>query len=67
MFTPKTAPIQFGQERLLTTDEVGQLLKVPSKTIRQWVYLKRIPNIKLNGHVRFRGQDVENWIRQGSR
>ena len=52
---------------LLTTEEIATLLKVPPKTIRQWVYLGRIPNIKMNGLVRFAMKDIENWLQQSAR
>jgi excisionase family DNA binding protein len=52
---------------LLTTDEVAELLKVSSKTIRQWVYLRRIPNLKMNGLVRFVKKDIEAWLQQSYR
>jgi excisionase family DNA binding protein len=52
---------------LLTTEEIAELLKVPAKTIRQWVYLRRIPNLKMNGLVRFVKKDIETWLQQSSR
>lgn len=52
-------------ERLLTVEEVAEMLKVPTS----WVYektraraLNRIPGIKLGKYWRFRLADVEDWL-----
>ena len=58
---PTVSPI------LMTIEEVSSLLKVPVKTIRQWVYQQKIPNIKLNGHVRFQLHKIDAWIQQSVR
>lgn len=52
---------------LLTSDEVAALLKVSVKTIRQWVYRGEIPNLKINGVVRFDRQVISEWILASSR
>ena len=62
--SPMKTPAQL---ELLTIEEVATELKIPQKTIRQWIYLGRIPNIKLNGHVRFLRSQIDGWIRQSVR
>ena len=50
-------------DRLLTTQEVCELLKV-SKTYIYWLTHKRkIPYIKMQGHLRFRQSDIDEWLR----
>lgn len=54
-------------QSLLTAGEVASVLNVAVKTIRQWVYRRRIPYIKINGAVRFDRQAIDQWIQAGSR
>ena len=53
---------------LLTVEEVAQLLRVP----RSWVYEHArptskpwLPHLKLGKYLRFRREDIDNFIRQG--
>jgi excisionase family DNA binding protein len=52
-------------ETLLTVQEVAALLKVPAS----WVYeharargKKRLPHLKLGKYLRFRTQDILEWL-----
>ena len=57
-----------GIEReLLTVDEVANLLRISVKTLRQWVYRGLVPNLKINGIVRFDRLALDGWIQQSSR
>ena len=54
-----------GLERLLTVEEVAELLRVP----RSWVYERtrqrspnRIPGFRLGKYWRFRESDVLAWL-----
>jgi excisionase family DNA binding protein len=47
---------------LMTVAEVAALLQAKEKTIRQWVYKRKIPSLKLNGLLRFSRDDIEQWI-----
>ena len=38
---------------LITLPELSTLLKIPEKTIRDWVYKKKIPYYKVGYHIRF--------------
>ena len=50
--------------RLLTTQEVCELLKI-SKGYLYWLtHQKKIPHIKMMGHLRFRHSDIDNWLRE---
>ncbi len=49
-------------DRLLTTQEVCELLKV-SKTYIYWLtHQRKIPYIKMQGHLRFRQSDIDEWL-----
>ena len=48
--------------RFLTLDELSVILKIKPKTLRQWVYQGRIPNLKINGLLRFERRDIEAWL-----
>ena len=52
---------------LLTLQDVGSILKIPIKTLRNWVYQKKLPNVKINGHLRFRPTDIESFIKKSIR
>ena len=48
---------------LLTVQEVCELLKV-SRTYIYWLtHQKRIPHIKMQGHLRFRQSAIDDWLR----
>ena len=50
--------------RLLTTQEVCELLKI-SKGYLYWLtHQKKIPHIKMQGHLRFRVSAIDNWLRE---
>ena len=47
---------------LLTLTEVCELLKVSKAYIYSLTHQKRIPHIKMSGHLRFRRSDIDNWL-----
>jgi hypothetical protein len=50
-------------ERLLSTEEVAEVLGRPSRTLRQWRYLGIGPTyLKVGATVRYRTRDVEAWL-----
>ena len=52
---------------LLTVEEVADVLRLKVKTIRKWIYVGRIPFVKLGRSVRISRKTVEDLIRQGTR
>jgi excisionase family DNA binding protein len=48
--------------RLLTCNEVANLLGVKPSTIYQWTHQGYIPHIKLGRVVRFRQDDIAKWL-----
>jgi excisionase family DNA binding protein len=60
----RAGPSSGMTERLLTADQVAQLLQVK----RSWVYAEtragRIPHVPLGRYVRYRLDAIEVWIRE---
>ncbi|MHB8894156.1 MAG: helix-turn-helix domain-containing protein [Candidatus Geothermincolia bacterium] len=52
--------------KLMTTDEVADLLSVKPATIRKWVHLQEIPVVRLGRSVRFDHETIAAWVREKS-
>ncbi|MBI2070964.1 MAG: helix-turn-helix domain-containing protein [Elusimicrobia bacterium] len=51
-------------EKLLTVDEVADLLQVKPRTIYLWVHESYIPTVKLGACVRFHPASIAQWIKK---
>lgn len=49
-------------DRLLTVQEVCELLNVKDTYIYWLTHQKKIPHIKMQGHLRFRRSVIDQWI-----
>ena len=49
-------------DKLLTVQEICELLKVPRTYIYWLTHKKQIPYIKMNGHLRFRRSAIDEWL-----
>jgi len=49
-------------EKLLTIDELAEVLSLKKSTIYQWVHLGLIPHMKVGRLLRFRERDIEKWL-----
>lgn len=47
---------------LLTIQEICELLKVKKTYIYWLTHQKKIPYIKMQGHLRFRQSDIDDWL-----
>lgn len=54
----------FDNQNLLTIGQLSDLLQVPQKTIRDWVYKRKIPFKRVGRLIRFYGKDIVTWINQ---
>ncbi len=55
-------------ERLMSTEEVAEVLGRPPRTLRQWRYLGEGPKyLKVGATVRYRASDVEKWLKAQER
>lgn len=52
-------------ERLLTPDDVSEMLGIPTKTLANWRSQRTGPlPLRIGCHVRYRAADVQAWIEQ---
>lgn len=50
-------------DKLLSVDEVAEMLGVTKATIYSWTYRNKIPHIKLSKRLlKFRERDIIDWI-----
>ncbi len=49
-------------ERLLTVQEISSLLGVKKSYVYYLTHQKKIPHMKINGHLRFRQSDIDEWL-----
>lgn len=49
-------------ERLLTVQDICELLKVPKSYVYYLTHKNEIPHLKINGHLRFRQSHIEEWL-----
>ena len=49
-------------DRLLTVQEISELLKVPKSYLYWLTHQKKIPHMKIQGHLRFRQSHIEEWL-----
>lgn len=50
-------------DRLLTIQEICELLQVTKAYIYWLTHRKKIPYIKMQGHLRFRESAIDEWLR----
>jgi len=49
-------------EKLLTIDQLSEILQVKKNTIYSWTFTKKIPHLKIGGALRFREREIAKWI-----
>ena len=49
-------------KRLLTVQDISSLLRVPKSYVYWLTHQKKIPHMKINGHLRFRQLDIDEWL-----
>ncbi len=50
---------------IITVKELAHELRVSRKTIYNLVYRRKIPFIKVGGALRFRRDEIEEWLKKG--
>jgi len=50
-------------DRLLTVQDISGLLGVKKSYIYHLTYQRKIPHLKIHGHLRFRKSDIDRWLR----
>ena len=51
-------------ENLINVETTAEVLGVAPKTIRNWVFIRFIPYVKIGGRVLFRPKSLELWLNQ---
>ena len=49
-------------DKLLTIEQVSELLQVKRSTIYSWTFTRKIPFVKINGALRFKEKVIGKWI-----
>ena len=50
-------------ERLLTVQELSELIQVSRSTIYEWTHIGYIPHYKFPKGIRFRLKEIETWLK----
>jgi prophage regulatory protein len=53
-------------DKLLTPQQIADVLGVQKSTIYQWTHQGFIPHVKIGRLVRFRSASVEQWVEKRS-
>jgi excisionase family DNA binding protein len=48
--------------KLLTIDEVSEILQVKKSTLYSWVHQGKLRHVKVSRLLRFRQEDIDRWI-----
>lgn len=49
-------------EKLLTIQQLSELIQVSPKTIYQWTHIGFVPFYKFPKGIRFREKDINDWL-----
>lgn len=52
------------EKQLLNTEEASEFLGIRKNTLYEWIIQKKIPYIKVGRLVKFRREDLENWLKR---
>jgi excisionase family DNA binding protein len=52
------------QKQLLGTKEASELLGISRSTLYEWIIQKKIPHIKVGRLVKFKREDLEDWLKE---
>ena len=59
-----TLPSETTSERYLSPNDIGKILNVTGEAVKQWIYHRRLPAVKLaNGYWKVKISDFENFLR----
>ena len=51
-------------EILMTIEEVCRKFQVTESCIRAWLHQRRIPSLRIGRLVRFKKQEIDNWLEE---
>lgn len=53
---------QFGDDTILDSETISELLGVSQAAVRNWINKGRLPSINPGGHHRVRGRDLKEFL-----
>ena len=56
-----------GQDRILTVEQIAELIGVTPYTVRQWARDRKIPALRLGKYWRFRESSIRQWLAEQER
>jgi len=54
-----------ARKKLMTVQEMVELLGVHQQTIYEWVWKGKIPSVRIGARIKFDPRAIANWMRQG--
>jgi excisionase family DNA binding protein len=51
-----------GQDRILTVEQLADMLGVTPYTVRQWAREHKLPTLRLGKYWRFRESSIRQWL-----
>jgi excisionase family DNA binding protein len=61
-----TATAPAARRNLLTVEEFAECLALRPKTIRQWVFRREVPFVRVGHSIRFRPETIDEIIQRGN-
>jgi excisionase family DNA binding protein len=61
-----TQAVPMQETNLIDINELARRLSIPKGTLYNWVYLRRIPFVKLGRALRFNPKEIERIVRSSS-
>jgi len=58
--------VDYERPALFTVEEAAEYLSVPVRFVRRIRYENRLPGVKLGKHLRFRKEDLDRYIENGT-
>ena len=59
--------MKINKNKLYTTKEVAEILKVSAVTVKRYIAKNKIPSIKFNGIRRIKGEDLSKILNSSKR
>ena len=54
-------------EKLLTPEQLSELLNVKRSTVYKWAHYGYVPMVKLGSLIRFKESKIEEWLKRRER